>query len=64
MIYITLPSDDHALSCIVLTGHFCRLNTTLHPVHETQNCICFLFKDDKEKILKHGRISLPNETVD
>ena len=45
-------------------GHFCILDTTLHPVSKIQECSYFLFEGNKEKISKYFPISILNETKD
>ena len=47
-----------ALSCVVSSGHFCRLNTALHPVNRIQECSYFLFQGNKEKIDRDQVISI------
>ena len=54
----------NVLGCVVSSGHFCRLDTPLHPVNKIQECHYFLFEDDKEKISKYCQISILNQTRD
>ena len=61
---ITFPDDQNILSCVASSGHFCRLDTALHPVNKIQECSCFLFKDVKEKVRKYFLISILNQARD
>ena len=62
--YITFPNDHNVLSCIVLAGHFCMLDAALHPVDETQDCMYFLFENNKKKIYRYSRKVLLNQPAD
>ena len=42
--YISFPNDENVLSCIVSAGHFCRLDTALHPVNRVQEGSFFCLK--------------------
>ena len=34
--YIIFPDDENLLNWVVSSGHFCRLDTALHPINEIQ----------------------------
>ena len=61
--YETFLDNENALSCVVLSGHFCRLDIALHQTDEIQECSYFLFEDDKE-ISKYCQIPILNQTRD
>ena len=54
---------DNVFSCIVLTSHFCGLDTGLHPAdrYKTRN---FLFKHNKKKIKKYCWFFILDEALD
>ena len=58
------PNDDNVISCIVLTGHFCILHTTLHPVDESHDSSYFLFINNKKIFQEYCKISVANQTAD
>ena len=37
MQYISFLDNDNVLSCVVSTGHFCRLDTVLHSGDRVQD---------------------------
>ena len=55
MRYITLPDGDNTLSCIVSTGHFCRLDNAIHWADRAQNCSSFLFENNNEHIFVNNK---------
>ena len=46
------------------TGYFCRLNTVLHPVDDTQDWSFHLAKNEKAAIRKFCMISIIIQTID
>ena len=48
--YITFPDDENVLSCLVSSGHFSRLDTTLHPINKIQESIFYLKMTEKSLV--------------
>ena len=56
--YFTIPMQDDILTCTILAGHFCNLNTPLYPVSSTTECIYHLLVNNKDKIEEFCRVSI------
>ena len=58
------PDDDDILCCMISAGHFCTLNTALHPVDHTEDCNFYLFKNNKVAMGKFQKILIVHQTID
>ena len=48
--YLTIPIHSNILTCTISAGHFCNLNTPLHPTKSTTKCTYHLLKNGQEKM--------------
>ena len=62
--YLTIPVPDDILTCTISAGHFCNLNTPLHPTKSTTECIYHLLVNDHKKIQTYCKINIEDYIQD
>ena len=60
--YATILSDTEFITCTLVDGHFCKLNTGLYHIDTNRWCITAMIFKDNDKITTYCKVSLYNIT--
>ncbi len=61
--FFMLPDEQDIITCTLTEGHWCQLQTAMHPVTRVNWCITSVFKNDDQAIRQNCKVRMRRQTT-